>query len=43
LDIESWTFLEGWFGDAGNLEVWMQQSDLDTQNFAAAGCLIRTD
>ena len=43
LDIESWPFLDGWFGDAGNLEVWMRQSDLDTKNFAAAWCLIRSD
>jgi hypothetical protein len=43
LDIESWTFLEGWFGDAGNLEVWMRQSDLDAQRFSEAWCLIRTD
>lgn len=43
LDLESWTFLQGWFGDAGNLEVWMRQSDLEAQNFDAAWCLIRTD
>lgn len=43
LDIESWTFLAGWFGDAGNLEVWMRQSDLDAQRFSEAWCLIRTD
>lgn len=43
LDIESWTFLAGWFGDAGNLEVWMRQSDLDAQRFSKAWCLIRTD
>jgi hypothetical protein len=43
LDIESWTVLEGWFGDAGSLEVWMRQSDLDTGAFENAWCLIRTD
>jgi len=43
LDIESWTFLEGWFGNVGNLEVWMRQSDLDAQRFSEAWCLIRTD
>lgn len=43
LDLESWTALEGWFGDAGNLEVWMRGSDLDARRFDHAWCLIRTD
>lgn len=43
VDIEGRTFLAGWFGDAGNLEVWMRQSDLDAQRFSEAWCLIRTD
>lgn len=43
LDIESWTALEGWFGDAGNLEVWMRESDLRERAFDRAWCLIRTD
>ncbi len=41
LDLESWTHLEGWFGDAGHLEVWMRRSDLATRNFDAAWCFIR--
>ena len=43
LDLESWTALEGWFGDAGNLEVWMRESDLESRRFDHAWCLIRTD
>jgi len=43
LEIEGWTVLEGWFGDAGSLEVWMRQSDLDAGAFENAWCLIRTD
>lgn len=43
LEIEGWTVLEGWFGDAGSLEVWMRQSDLDAEAFENAWCLIRTD
>lgn len=43
LDIESYTHLSGWFGDLGNLQVWMRQSDLADRNFDAAWCLIRTD
>lgn len=43
LDLESWTALEGWFGDVGNLEVWMRESDLETRSFDRAWCLIRTD
>lgn len=43
LEIEGWTVLEGWFGDAGSLEVWMRQSDLDAGAFEKAWCLIRTD
>ncbi len=43
LEIEGWTVLEGWFGDAGSLEVWMRQSDLDVGAFENAWCLIRTD
>lgn len=43
LDLESWTALEGWFGDAGNLEVWMRGSDLESRRFDHAWCLIRTD
>jgi hypothetical protein len=33
LEIEGWTVLEGWFGDAGSLEVWMRQFDLDAGAF----------
>lgn len=43
LDLESWTTLEGWFGDAGSLEVWMRGSDLATGRFENAWCFIRTD
>lgn len=42
-DIESWTHLEGWFGDAAPLEVWMRQSDLEVRAFDRAWCLTRTD
>ncbi|MGQ1797343.1 DUF1963 domain-containing protein [Kocuria oceani] len=43
LDLESWTALSGWFGDAGSLEVWMRDSDLQARRFDRAWCLIRTD
>ncbi|QCU79175.1 DUF1963 domain-containing protein [Citricoccus sp. SGAir0253] len=43
LEIEGWTVLEGWFGDAGSLEVWMRQSDLDAGAFENTWCLVRTD
>ncbi|MCW4467213.1 YwqG family protein [Glutamicibacter sp. MNS18] len=43
LGLESWTFFEGWFGDAGSFEVWMRSSDLDARNFDQAWCMIRTD
>lgn len=43
LDLESWTHLEGWFGDAGHLEVWMRRSDLAARAFNKAWCLIRMD
>ena len=43
LDLESWTALEGWFGDAGSLEVWMRTTDLEARRFDQAWCLIRTD
>ncbi|WP_347563553.1 DUF1963 domain-containing protein [Varibaculum cambriense] len=41
--VESWTALNGWFSDAGNLEVWIRQSDLEKLDFSRAWCLIRTD
>ncbi|WP_299168800.1 DUF1963 domain-containing protein [uncultured Arthrobacter sp.] len=41
LDLESWTHLEGWFGDAGHLEIWMRRSDLAGRNFDKAWCFIR--
>ncbi|MGV9183990.1 DUF1963 domain-containing protein [Arcanobacterium canis] len=41
--IESWTILNGYFGDAGNLEVWIRQSDLNNTNFEKAWCFIRTE
>ncbi|MFP7761622.1 DUF1963 domain-containing protein [Marisediminicola sp. LYQ85] len=43
VDIESWTTLDAWFGDAKPLEVWMRQSDLEARAFDQAWCLIRTD
>ena len=42
LDLASWPHLDGWFGDAGHLEVWMRRSDLAKRDFARAWCLIRT-
>ncbi|WP_408648222.1 DUF1963 domain-containing protein [Varibaculum timonense] len=41
--VESWTTLNGWFSDAGNLEVWIRQSDLKKLDFSHVWCLIRTD
>ncbi|MGY1605667.1 MULTISPECIES: YwqG family protein [unclassified Geodermatophilus] len=43
LDIESWTHLSGWFGDAASLEVWMRDSDLAARRFDRAWCITRTD
>jgi hypothetical protein len=43
LDIESWTHLSGWFGDAASLEVWMRDSDLVARRFDRAWCITRTD
>ncbi|MFJ2621135.1 DUF1963 domain-containing protein [Glutamicibacter sp. NPDC087344] len=43
LSAESWTHFEGWFGDAGNFEVWMRSSDLAEHRFEHAWCMIRTD
>ncbi|MGQ1840156.1 DUF1963 domain-containing protein [Kocuria turfanensis] len=43
LDLESWTTLAGWFGDAGSLEVWMRGSDLRSRRFDHAWCLVRTE
>lgn len=40
-DLESWTHLEGWFGDAGHLEVWMRRSDLAARSFDKAWCFVR--
>ncbi|MGA1813716.1 DUF1963 domain-containing protein [Frondihabitans sp. 4ASC-45] len=42
-DIESWTTLEGWFGDASPLEVWMRKNDLEARAFDRAWCIVRTD
>ena len=41
--VELWTALNGWFSDAGNLEVWIRQSDLEKLDFCRVWCLIRTD
>lgn len=43
LDIESWTHLSEWFGDAAALEVWMWDSDLAARRFERAWCITRTD
>lgn len=43
LDIESWTHLYEWFGDAAPLEVWMRDSDLRNRRFDRAWCIMRTD
>ncbi|MEX3566051.1 DUF1963 domain-containing protein [Micrococcus endophyticus] len=42
-EIESWTTLNGWFGDASSLEVWMRKSDLAARRFNCCWCIIRTD
>lgn len=43
IEVESWTTLSGWFGDASSLEVWMRRSDVLERRFDAAWCMIRTD
>jgi len=43
LDLESWTTLSGWFGDASQLEVWIRSSDLEASMFDDVWCIIRTD
>lgn len=43
LSIESWTFFNGWFGDAGNFEAWIRNSDLTAGQLDKAWCMIRTD
>ncbi|WBL18790.1 DUF1963 domain-containing protein [Citricoccus sp. NR2] len=43
LSVESWTFFDGWFGDAGNFEVWIRESDLRDGSFDQSWCMIRTD
>lgn len=35
--------LEGWFGDAGHLQVWIRRSDLRARQFQQVWCLIRTE
>lgn len=42
-EIESWTTLSGWFGDASSLEVWMRATDLRELGFDQCWCIIRTD
>ncbi|MDY6055355.1 DUF1963 domain-containing protein [Micrococcus sp.] len=42
-EIESWTTLNGWFGDASSLEVWMRRDDLRERRFSECWCIIRTD
>lgn len=41
VDLETWTHLDGWFGDAGHLEVWIRRSDLAARDFDKAWCFIR--
>lgn len=43
LEVESFTHLAGWFGDAASLEVWMRASDLAGRRFDQAWCITRTD
>jgi uncharacterized protein YwqG len=43
LSIDGWNTFDEWFGDAGNLEVWMRESDLRDGRFDRAWCMIRTD
>jgi len=42
-EIESWTTLNGWFGDASSLEIWMRRDDLRARRFSECWCIIRTD
>lgn len=42
-EIESWTTLEWWFGDACPLEVWIRPADLAAGDFGRAEVLIRAD
>lgn len=42
-EIESWTTLEWWFGDACPLEVWIRPADLAAGNFNRAKVIVRTD
>jgi hypothetical protein len=39
----SWHHFDGWFGDAGALEVWIGASDLEARAFNQAWCMVRTD
>lgn len=43
LSVDGWTIFDEWFGDAGNFEVWMRESDLRDRRFDEAWCMIRTD
>ena len=43
LSIDGWNTFDEWFGDAGNFEVWMRESDLRDRRFDEAWCMIRTD
>lgn len=43
LSIDGWNWFDEWFGDAGNFEVWMRESDLRSNRFDQAWCMIRTD
>ncbi len=40
---ESWTTLDGWFGDASPLAFWMRFSDLVTDDYHKVWAVIRTD
>lgn len=40
---ESWTTLDGWFGDAAPLEYWIKRSDLHLGDYHKVWALIRTD
>lgn len=43
LSVDGWNTFDEWFGDAGNFEVWMRESDLRERRFDQAWCMIRTD
>ena len=43
LSVESWTYFNGWFGDAGTFEVWMRRTDLAAARFGSVWGMVRND